>query len=63
MAESENPAGPPPAAEMGGARFLLTVFLPLFLLFAVLFLVFKPERPVGGRIGPPPPPAPTAPAP
>jgi len=36
------------APEVSGRRFLLWFALPVLLIFAALFVYFKPDRPVGG---------------
>lgn len=48
---------PDDAPEMDGTRFLLWIVLPVILTCIILFLAFKPDRPLGGpsRYFDPPP--------
>jgi len=36
------------APEIDGWKFLLFIFLPLLIIFAVLFMLYAPDKPLGG---------------
>lgn len=50
-AQATPPTGVVRAPEVNGRRFLLWFVLPVLVLSALLFLYFKPERPLGGPQG------------